>query len=80
MVNDPNHPDASLEDLIDSRVAVQQKTILIRVLKWAIGIALAIGILYLTYRNSSDICAESTTTQQEYEDCIDHYSDYEPNT
>lgn len=79
-MNDANDPDASLEALIDRRVSVQQKAVLIRVLKWAIGIALAIGFLYLTYRNSTDICAESTTTQQEYEDCVDHYSEDDPNT
>lgn len=80
MASDPNNPDGSLEDLIDSRVAVQQKAMLIRILKWAIGIALAIGALYLTFRNSTDICAERATTQQEYEDCVDHYSDNDPNT
>jgi hypothetical protein len=79
-VNDPNDPDASLEDLIDRRLAVQQKAMLMRVLKWAIGLALTIAFLYLTFRNSTDICAESTTTQQEYEDCVDHYSEYDPNT
>lgn len=56
------------------------QAMLIGIAKWVIGIALAVLALYLTFRNSTDICAERATTQQEYEDCVDHYSDNDPNT